>query len=217
MEPTLRTSAIMPGFSIPWDAAADGNMFIMENLYQRAATTPSDIHEHVPVLNQLARQCGHITELGVRFGVSSVAFMRSVAVLCSYDIYIQPEAKALFDAAIAAGKSVSLTESSSLEVNNPTITDLLFIDTDHTYSLLKAELELWESKVKKFIVLHDTTTYAYQDQSLSLDALTRSPSMGQQGIWPAIEEFIASYQHWSIHARYENNDGLTVLTRRSLL
>ena len=214
MSTKLRTTADMPGFCIPWDSSADNNQFVIENLYQRAANTASDIHEHVPVLNQLARQCGHITELGVRFGVSSVAFMRSVAQLRSYDVYIQPETRALFAAAIAAGKDVAITEASSLDVSNPEITDLLFIDTDHTYSLLYKELRIWEKYVKKFIVLHDTTTFAYQDQSLSSDALIRSPLSEKHGLWPAVEEFLIENPHWIIQTRYENNNGLTILVRR---
>jgi len=35
-----------------------------------------------------------------------------------------------------------------------------------------------------------------------------------QGLWPAVTEFLADHQgEWQLHARYENNNGLTVLKR----
>lgn len=209
----LRTTSDMSkGFCIPWNAKEDGNTFIIEKLYHRVSTEPSDIHEHVKTLNQLARNCNHITELGVRFGVSSVAFMNSDAVLRSYDILIQPEAEKLFDAAITAGKNVMLIKANSLDASNIDITDLLFIDTIHAYPQLKAELNFWENKVRKFIVLHDTITFADNDEVMSTEELLKFPPTDQKGLLPAINEFIAEYP-WEITDKYENNNGLTVLRR----
>jgi hypothetical protein len=35
-----------------------------------------------------------------------------------------------------------------------------------------------------------------------------------QGLWPAVTEFLAEHEReWQLHARYENNNGLTVLKR----
>jgi hypothetical protein len=33
------------------------------------------------------------------------------------------------------------------------------------------------------------------------------------GLWKAIEEFLEINPHWSVHERYTNNNGLTILKR----
>ena len=45
-------------------------------------------------------------------------------------------------------------------------TDLLFIDTLHTYDQLAAELARHGMKARRWIVLHDTTTFATNGVSL---------------------------------------------------
>ena len=79
--------------------------------------------------------------------------------------------------------------------------DLLFIDTDHTYDCVKKELTLHGNKIKKYIIMHDTTTYGYTGGD------------GGIGMWKAIEEFLELNTNWSIHKRYTNNNGLTILKR----
>lgn len=79
-------------------------------------------------------------------------------------------------------------------------TDLLFIDTWHTYDQLSAELRLHAGKVRKWIVLHDTAKHAEVGDG------------GQKGLRPAIEEFLA-LGTFRVAEVYENNNGLTVLER----
>jgi hypothetical protein len=81
-------------------------------------------------------------------------------------------------------------------------TDLLFLDTDHTYNQVKGELSLHGNKSKKFIVFHDTTTFEFR--GMNGDTI---------GLWPAIEEFIKENPHWVICERFYNNNGLTILKR----
>ena len=52
----------------------------------------------------------------------------------------------------------TLVEESTLDVEIEE-TDLLFIDTEHTYSQLLNELTLHGDKARKYIVLHDTATF----------------------------------------------------------
>jgi hypothetical protein len=91
-------------------------------------------------------------------------------------------------------------------------TDLLFIDTWHTYDQCKQELKLHAQKVNKYIIFHDTTTYEYSDESSgsvnSLDGISSG-----RGLWPAIEEFLSENNEWIILERYYNNNGLTILKR----
>ena len=81
-------------------------------------------------------------------------------------------------------------------------TDFLFIDTLHIYPQLLAELERHHTKVKKFIALHDTTTFA-----------TKGEVEGERGLWFAVEEFLANHKEWMLRQRYTNNNGLTILER----
>jgi hypothetical protein len=39
--------------------------------FVHAVNTPSDINEHLPLMNLLAKLCIHVTEFGVRHGVSA--------------------------------------------------------------------------------------------------------------------------------------------------
>jgi hypothetical protein len=80
-------------------------------------------------------------------------------------------------------------------------TDLLFIDRLHDYDQLAQELKLDAGKVRKYIVLHDTTTFA-----------ERGETEGHRGLWPAVEEFLREGT-FRLKERYENNNGLAVLER----
>jgi hypothetical protein len=89
-------------------------------------------------------------------------------------------------------------------------TDLLFLDTWHAYKQLKAELELHASKVRKYILFHDTTSFATCDER-SYESLGEEWIGDQKGIWLAIEEFLQSNPEWKLIERFENNNGLTVI------
>ena len=80
-------------------------------------------------------------------------------------------------------------------------TDLLFIDTLHDYEQLVQELALHARKARKYIVLHDTTTFGETGET-----------PGHRGLWPAVEEFL-SRGGFQVKERYSNNNGLTVLER----
>jgi hypothetical protein len=101
--------------------------------------------------------------------------------------------------------------------------DLLFIDTLHVYGQLKRELALHAPGTRKFIILHDTTVDATHGEALrvgwdpaALAARTGIPVQEiTTGLWPAVEEFLASHPEWKLRIRYTNNNGLTILERVS--
>jgi len=74
-------------------------------------------------------------------------------------------------------------------------TDLLFIDTDHTYDQCSKELKKHSNKVKKFIILHDTLIFGAE-------------------LNKAIEEFLDKNRDWMIRETCLNNNGLTVLAKK---
>jgi len=82
-------------------------------------------------------------------------------------------------------------------------TDLLFIDTFHTYRQLDSELARHADKARRFILLHDTTTYGQQGEDGAKPGLTA-----------ALHDFLAVAPEWRVRKRYDDENGLTVLARR---
>jgi hypothetical protein len=169
----------------------------LEQLYLAACRTASDINEHLPALYALARECRHVTEFGTRTGVSTTAFLYAQPdKLVCYDRVRFPQVERL---ARAAGRTEFVFREEDVLWADVEDTDLLFIDTLHTYEQLSQELRLHAHKVRKYIILHDTTTYG-----------ERGEVEGQAGLWPAVEEFLARGT-FRLRQRYTHNNGLAVL------
>lgn len=182
---------------------ASASMFdaCITELYYQARYTPSDINEHVPTLNRLAGDCQRVTEMGVRSGVSTAAFLfaRPDSITC-YDLDQHQNIATFAGAALEAGIDFTFVQGDVL-TQRIAETDLLFLDTYHTYDQVRQELILHAGQVRRYLVLHDTTTFAVQGEG------------GQTGIWAAVQEFLASHPEWRLAEKYENNNGLTVLAR----
>lgn len=170
-------------------------------LYYQARYTISDINEHVPTLRRLAADCQRVTEMGVRSGVSTAAFLfaRPDSLIC-YDLDQHPNTATLAAAAAEAGIAFEFVQGDVL-AQKIAETDLLFLDTYHAYDQVRQELALHAGQVSRYLVLHDTTTFAVHGEG------------GQPGIWAAIQEFLESHPEWRLAERYENNNGLTILER----
>lgn len=80
-------------------------------------------------------------------------------------------------------------------------TDLLMIDSLHTYAHAAAEMAMHHHRVRRYIVLHDTETFGQRGED------------GGLGLWPAVEEFLAVHPEWRIRNRFYHDNGLTVLER----
>lgn len=176
---------------------------IFESEYQKARTTTSDINQNVHILYELAKECDHITEMGVRTGVSTRAFLNTRSTLISYDIVLNSNVQQLFNYAKAQGKDVQYIKADVLQITiDPT--DLLFIDTYHVYGQLKKELELHANKARKYIAFHDTYTFG----------LTGENNNDKNGLLTAIIEFLIENPHWQFKFHTNRNNGLTVLERK---
>lgn len=183
--------------------------------YAQLCRQPSDINEHLPTLKHIASQCQHITEMGVREVVSTIAFLAAKPKkLVCYDIHKHPNVDSAIELAQKNGISMEFHEADVLKVKIKR-TDLLFIDTLHIYSQLKKELKLHAKQVSKCIVLHDTTTYATlpEPADWQTPAIMKNYKKQDKGIWPAVQEFLDANKKWSILHRFENNNGLTVLAK----
>ncbi len=167
-------------------------MGTLSQMFEEVCNTPSDNNEHCPTLHSLAKECNRITEFGVMFGRSTVSFLSArPKSLISYDIKKQDNIGHIETLASAEKIpfSFNLEDSRTIVIDD---TDLLYIDTEHTYEQLRVELFRHGNKAQKYIILHDTA--AFPEMCKAIDEFL------EQGIFQIKEVFV-------------NNNGLTVLER----
>lgn len=172
----------------------------IEAAFLDACRTPSDIHEHLPLLKKLASEVETVVEMGVRTGVSTRAFLAARPKrIVSLDVNAAPaELKTLAD---AEGVPWFFRQESSLAAA-PIDCDLLFIDTLHTADQLRMELDRHAGHARRYIVLHDTETFGLHGEG------------GGNGLLKAVSEFLQAHPaEWELHLHRKNNNGLTVLKR----
>jgi len=197
--------------------------------YNIRVNTISDIFEHLPTLRKYSLECESILELGVRNCVSSWAFALGL-------LENGKKRKLLFMNDINVCKTAEIeacTRDTDLEIrtiwaNNLTIdlgqnVDMTFIDTWHVYGQLKRELAKFAPLTRKYIIMHDTIVDEWDGETKrnihKYDAKKQSEETGipleeiMKGLWPAIEEFLATNKEWVLKEKYTNNNGLTVLAR----
>jgi hypothetical protein len=143
----------------------------------------SDIILHLPILEYYASKCSHITELGVRDGHSTLAFLYGLpenGKLESYDIEETLFVTWLESKNLAKWEFHKRnTADTSLKIKE---TDFIFFDTLHSYEQLSKELVLHAEKSSKFLAFHDTfscRTVCNEDKS-------------KEGIKRAIDEYVNS-------------------------
>jgi predicted O-methyltransferase YrrM len=175
--------------------------------YQYAVRKSSDINEHLPMLSFLAEQCDHVTEFGVRTGESTLAFLHGLrgkysARLRSYDINDDYGVRQAY-APLTKTDWVFVT-ASTLTIPKIEPTDLLFIDTLHSYTQVSQELALHGDQAKRWIAFHDTDTFGNVGED------------GNEGIGKAILEFMDARPEWRVVYHSHRNNGLTVIERESV-
>lgn len=166
----------------------------IQEKYEELCRTPSDINEHLPILKEYADKCSHVTEFGVRGCVSLHAFLASNArKVVAYDIA---------DVAVPDCDKLTFINADVLTVDiEPT--DMLFIDTLHTYEQLRAELIRHCDNVRRFIAMHDTEMFGEHGEN-----------GGDFGLKLVITQFLFNNsEEWSQCYRSKANNGLTILAR----
>lgn len=165
----------------------------------------SDIFEHMPTLTKYSLECDHITEFGTRRGSSTIAFlMGNRTNFISYDLYPTDEVYKLIE--LSKNENVNFNFKIQDVVHDDFVideTDLLFIDTLHTYEQLKKELKMHCDKVKKYIIMHDTYIFKHSGENGDKN----------KGLKDAIDEFLENNDKWEIKEEFINNNGLTILKR----
>ena len=187
--------------------------------YKQVSETHSDINEHLITLKKYTEECDTVVEMGVRSIVSTWAFLAgNPKKLISLDLHnpvkFGGNVQEIYDAVNSTDINFSFVEHDSLTYNLEPC-DLLFIDTWHDYLQLKKELTRHHTKVKKYIIFHDTVSYAYSDEKSAgeMGEHNENETNLPKGLWPAIEEFLYHNRNWVIWEKKPNNNGLTVLKR----
>ena len=184
-------------------------------------------------LYEYASRCDHVTEFGVRWVESTFSFIIARPLkLISIDIehpnsYPQfngrENLELAYECAKECGVDFTFKLGSTLGVDiEPT--DLLFIDTEHSYLQLKHELKLHSNKVKKYILMHDTKAHAFVDSGSHLrrsGIKSRCGNLGlrpipeRQGLELCIEEFLQKNKEWMLDKHIiTGQPGMTILRRR---
>jgi hypothetical protein len=186
--------------------------------YKQLSEMRSDINEHLVTLKKYTEECDTVVEMGVRSIVSTWAFLAGKPKkLTSLDLH-NPDKfggnlQEVYDAVKSTDIDFSFIEHDSLTYNLEPC-DLLFIDTWHDYSQLKKELTRHHTKVKKYIIFHDTVSFEYFDESEYNEYHSpRNETNLPKGLWPAIEEFLYHNRNWIIWEKKPNNNGLTILKK----
>lgn len=172
--------------------------------YESVRLTPSDIQEHLPTLVELVLEenAQTVIELGVRFGISTNAFLYALGNtgghLWSVDIdnrfHVDDPAWTFLQ-----GYDLDLGVITQL----PELADLILIDTDHRYELTKAEILAYRPKLRSggLMVFHDTEVMQFDHHA-----------PGSEPPYPvkrAVDEELPAGEFPRTH--YTNNHGLTIV------
>jgi len=176
-----------------------------DSIYQICLNHKCDINELFPVLRRYASQCDKVTEFGVRGVFSTYAFIAARPDrLTSYDIETSPNILEAMDVANEVGVDFSFEHKDVLTIDIDE-TDMLFIDTLHTCQQLGQELEKHHSKVRKYIVMHDTETWGNKDE-VEVD-------YPAHGLLLAILRFLSFHKDWYVYFVTQESNGMIVLKK----
>lgn len=178
-------------------------MTSLNDKYDKVQSEYSDIYLHIPRLKEIAEECETITEMGTRDVVSTWAFASAhPRKITCIDIHRSDNVNEL--EAILNENNI---EFEFLQENTLTVEinecDLLFIDTFHTYTQLRQELQRHGNKAQKYLAFHDTHIFAH----------TSEDHDKERGLVDAIDEFLENNPQWRKYKVYEDNNGLTILRR----
>jgi GDP-D-mannose 3',5'-epimerase len=178
----------------------------IDQWFRKNCENTSDIHEHLPVIKKYAKECDHITEMGVRWIVSTWALLsgrpkKMISIDYENPSHYGGNINDVYEA--VKGENIDFhfqqADTRKIEIEP---TDLLFIDTEHNYDQLKAELEIHPKNAKKYMMFHDTVSFG-----------RRGMDGKDKGLMDAIEEFLENNKEWKIKEHYENNNGLLIMER----
>lgn len=160
------------------------------------------VKPHLDIISDYASRCKSATEFGVGSACVTVALLLSgCKKVYGYDHVCYPTVPLVKQIADEEGFRFKFIQKDVLKVKIDR-TDLLFIDTDHWYGQLKAELERHHKRVHKYILIHSTETFGLMN-----------PFDGRMGVKPAMYEFMEEHPEWEIKEHIGTGHGMTILER----
>lgn len=190
------------------------NPQVLAERYAQLCREPSDINEHLPTFVAAVEELNatRVIELGVRYGVSTIAWMHALqdrghlwSVDCSFPVPAPGSTVNLLDPQGPLGVVDYWTFVLGYDIwpavytALPDEVDILFIDTNHVYEETLEELALYYPRVREGgrIFMHDTAL------ETTGNASTPQPPYP---VRTAIEEFCAKKKlRWTNNP---NNSGL---------
>lgn len=178
----------------------------------------SDINEHFDTLRRYASECDTIVEMGVRQIISTWAFLmgkpkKIISIDFNHPSIFGGNLDEVYEITNETSIDYQFLLANTLECEIEEC-DLLFIDTWHDYQQLKSELYRHSEKTKKYIILHDTLSFGFTNETLYETYGDQRPETNlPKGLNVAIDEFLLTNKNWYIHERFAHNNGLTILKR----
>jgi len=191
----------------------------------------SDIMEHLPTLYNYTKECDSVFETGVRGCISSWAFYKGLIESNGKNkksLFMNDINKCDIDDLLLVSRNFDIDVhyewKNNLLLELKQNYDITFIDTWHVYGQLKRELEKFSKTTNKYIIMHDTTVDEIYGETIRCgwDAETQSKNTGipveeiNKGLWPAVSEFLENNEEWYLKERFTNNNGLTILAKKSI-
>ena len=170
--------------------------FDLSHEFQLACKNQTDINEHLPTLEKYANMCTHITELGTRFGNSTITFLHSAKNNGSRFVAYDPQTNEKIDyiKLLAKENNVDFEMNICMPFNDEHTesiieeTELLFIDTNHNYESIKEDVELHSPRTKRFMIMHDSVSFWERGQGYD---------NGGGGMKLFLEPFIENNKEWN--------------------
>ena len=170
----------------------------VEAWFDAVVKAPSDFHEHMPTLRDLAAKCEVAVELSQWLKPALLAMAAGKPKrLVSVCPGAKPEWGQLQQ---LLGKDAFGSVQADPVATDGFSCDLLFIDTLHQAGRLRAELEKWGPHCRHYIAIHCTVTYGERGDD------------GGPGVLVALRDWVRARPEWSVVEHYQNNHGLTVLS-----
>jgi hypothetical protein len=198
----------------------------MKFMYEIHCSMDSDLKDHLNEIKNLAKECASVVEIsrssfsiwGILEGLSESVNSPKSYLGVDPDYPLRGALDQIGKMAEEVGISFEFWQVNSLKMHIP-VTDMLFIDSLHTYCHLTYELETFSPRVNKYIVIHDTSwPWGNADEAAYSGDYSEYPEnydRKERGLWPAVEDFLSRHFEWSLMHRRMNCHGLTILIRTS--
>lgn len=208
MEELLKDSDFRSRYGM-FDSIEENYAFVESNpRNQLGKNSIQWIAPYMSILRKYASECKHVTEFGINQVNSTYALLAArplKVVSVDIDLHVKPCKSVpefnktnlwlIWAMELAKKEGIHFQviqgDSSSIDVEP---TDLLFIDSKHTTSHLRAELKKHKDFVNKYLIFHDTTLFGNE-------------------LMPAINELLKE-ETFEVVEHVKTSPGLMVLKRK---